>query len=103
MLLKVFFVHLLETAYKMSKKRKDFIMIFGLFGVLLTLAMVFFYLNEGKSKTVDNELGTCKTPEEAFRETQKALNLLSVKINSGIKNAEEIKEYESTKSKIFKN
>ncbi|WP_136668674.1 hypothetical protein [Flavobacterium sp. H122] len=87
----------------MSKKRKDFILIFSLFGVLLTCAMIFFYLNEGKSEVTGNELGTCKTPEEAFRETQKALNLLSLKINSGIKNAEEIKEYELTKNKIFKN
>ena len=87
----------------MRKKRKDFIVIFGLFGVLLTLSMIFFYLNEGEPKTLDNGLGTCKTPEEAFVETQKALNLLSTKINSGIKNAEELKEYESTKSKIFKN
>jgi hypothetical protein len=87
----------------MSKKRKGFILIFSFFGGLLALAMVFFYLNVGKSKVVDNELGTCETPEEAFLETQKALNLLSTKINSGIENAEELKEYESTKNKIFKN
>jgi hypothetical protein len=87
----------------MTVKRKGYILIFSFFGGLLALAMVFFYLNVGRAKVVDHELGTCKTAEEAFRETQKALNLLSTKINSGIKNAEELKEYESTKNKIFKN
>lgn len=94
---------MLEIISVMSEKRKSFILIFSFFGAILTIAMLFFYAHEGKVEVADSELGTCKTPEEAFQETQKALQLLSVKINSGIKNAEELKEYELTKNKIFKN
>jgi hypothetical protein len=48
------------------------------------------------------ELGTYDNPELAMAETQKALDLVSEKLNVGIESVSYINEYESTKNKIFK-
>ncbi|WP_396150446.1 hypothetical protein [Flavobacterium sp.] len=48
------------------------------------------------------ELGTFESPEEAFEETQKALALLSEKVNIGMKSVNYINEYENSKNLIFK-
>ena len=73
-----------------------------LLSVLGIYGLIAFYSGNIESQSVKNELGTCKTPEEAFEATQKALNLLSSSINSGMENAQYIKEYENTKNKVFK-
>ena len=49
-----------------------------------------------------NELGTYENPEIAFKETQKALNMLSNQVNVGISGAAYLKEYEKSKNTIFK-
>ena len=63
---------------------------------------VFSYLNmETKTKTT-GELGTYDDPEVAFRETQKALNMVSENVNVGIKSVEYVNEYQESKNLIFK-
>jgi biopolymer transport protein ExbD len=86
----------------MYKKNKDSIKIVSYIGIILLLCMLVFYFTRNESHAIQIDLGTCKTPEQAFLETQKALNLLSTNINSGIENAQYIKEYETTKNKVFK-
>jgi len=86
----------------MNKKNKDSIRIVGYIGAFLLLGMLIFYFTREDEQPTQNELGTCVTPEQAFEETQKALNLLSTNINSGIESAQHIKEYETTKNKVFK-
>lgn len=86
----------------MNKKNKDSIRIVGYIGGFLLVGMLLFYFSRNEVKPAQNELGTCTTPEQAFEETQKALNLLSTNINSGIESAQHIKEYETTKNKVFK-
>lgn len=54
------------------------------------------------SITAQTELGTYDDPQKALAETQKALALLSTKVNVGIESVQYIKEYEQSKSKIFK-
>jgi len=56
----------------------------------------FAYFND---KT--NDLGTYDNPEVAFRETQKALSLLSGNVNKGIESVKYVEEYEIAKDKIF--
>ncbi|MCL9807228.1 hypothetical protein NAT51_16980 [Flavobacterium amniphilum] len=73
-----------------------------LFSVLGIYGLIAFFSGNIESQSAKNELGTFKTPEEAFEETQKALNLLSENINSGMENAQYINEYENTKNKVFK-
>ena len=48
------------------------------------------------------ELGTYEDPEVAFRETQKALNMLSKNVNVGVSGIEYIGEYEKSRKTIFK-
>ena len=48
------------------------------------------------------ELGTYDNPEQAFQETQKALNMLSKNVNVGVEGMSYIGEYEKTRTSIFK-
>lgn len=50
----------------------------------------------------DQDLGTYDDPEIAFRETQKALSMLSTHLNTGIKSVQYVQEYENSKNLIFK-
>lgn len=86
----------------MNKKNKDSIRIVGYIGAFLLLGMLVFYFTRKEVSPVPKELGTFATPEQAYEETQKALQLLSTNLNSGMENAQHIKEYETTKNKVFK-
>lgn len=48
------------------------------------------------------DLGTYDDPEVAFRETQKALLILSNHLNVGIESVQYIQEYDNSKNLIFK-
>lgn len=48
------------------------------------------------------DLGTIDDPQVAFRETQKALNMISTSVNKGIGGMRYLKEYEQSKNRIFK-
>lgn len=85
----------------MMLKNKKVAFLFLVVGLFLICFGVCRYLHCQK-EIVDNELGTCKTPEEAFEETQEALNLISKSLNSGIENAQHLKEYDTAKDKVFK-
>lgn len=56
------------------------------------------HYNQPKS----NDLGTYDDPEVAYRETQKALALISKSVNKGIGSMSYLNEYEQSKNKIFK-
>ena len=61
---------------------------------------LFMYNNMEESKTKD--LGTINDPEVAFRETQKALDMISEHVNKGIGSMNYLNEYQQSKNKIFK-
>jgi hypothetical protein len=48
------------------------------------------------------DLGTYDNPEIAFRETQKALALLSGNVNKGIESMQYVETYENAKDQVFK-
>ncbi len=60
---------------------------------------VFTFMNEPAPQ---EDLGTFNDPEVAFRETQKALNMLSKNVNKGVNSVEYLGEYERTRTTIFK-
>lgn len=60
----------------------------------------FTFLNQ--EKVEKHDLGTYDNPEVAFRETQKALALLSENVNVGIESVQYIDEYQNSKDLIFK-
>jgi hypothetical protein len=68
--------------------------------VLLGIGTYFFW-NTTNSKQ-NQDLGTYDDPEIAFRETQKALALLSNHVNVGIESVHYIEEYQNSKNLIFK-
>lgn len=67
--------------------------------VVLIGVGTFAYFNY--NQTQNEDLGTYDSPEQAFRETQKALALLSDHVNTGVESVQYIKEYENTKDRIF--
>ena len=71
-------------------------------GVAASLVALFGTLLYFNSQSDSEDLGTFSSPEEAFVETQKALNMVSAEVNKGVKSIEVLNEYEQTKKTIFK-
>ncbi len=78
--------------------------------IAIAASLIFFvgviafinYQPNNPPQIVNSELGSFETPEEAFEETQKALALLSEKVNIGMESVNYINEYENSKNLIFK-
>jgi heme/copper-type cytochrome/quinol oxidase subunit 2 len=71
--------------------------------VVIALGFCTYYsLNEVES-TKNMALGTYENPEKAFEETQKALAMLSTNVNVGIESVQYVREFETSKNRIFKN
>ncbi|HMI06164.1 MAG TPA: hypothetical protein VK528_01360 [Flavobacterium sp.] len=68
--------------------------------VVLLGVGTFTYFNYGNKQSQD--LGTYDNPEVAFRETQKALAMLSDHVNTGVESVQYLQEYEDSKNLIFK-
>ena len=68
--------------------------------VVLLGAGTFAYFNYSQPRQ-NRDLGTYDNPEVAFRETQKALEMLSDNVNVGVESVQYINEYEVTRDKIF--
>ncbi|WP_444626028.1 hypothetical protein ACSLMH_06700 [Flavobacterium columnare] len=62
----------------------------------------YYWFEKQKEEVANTQLGTCQTPEEAYKETQKALRLISSQLNFGMKNVNRLREYDQTTLKIFK-
>jgi hypothetical protein len=88
--------------FKASVKKNNNIKWFGIaasIAFIVTLS-TFMYLQNSTSKQED--LGTFESPEEAFIETHKALQLVANNINLGMESVSYLEEYEKTKKIIFK-
>ena len=70
--------------------------------VVLLGVTTFYMINTNEPVNHQNELGTYESPEIAFKETQKALALLSLNVNVGIESVMYVKEYETAKKRVFK-
>lgn len=84
-----------------SKKRTSAAWLSVAASVVVLLGIGTFVYNTGKP-AAPGELGTYDDPEVAMAETQKALTLVSQKINVGVGSMGYIKEYEHSKNKVFK-
>jgi hypothetical protein len=49
-------------------------------------------------RDVSRQLGTCENPEEAMKETQRALAILSGHVNVGIESVMSLEQYEDSKN-----
>lgn len=64
--------------------------------VILLSVGTFAYFNQKSG-----DLGTFQSPEQAYAETEKALELLSHQLNRGLESVEYVSEYENSKNLIF--
>lgn len=84
-----------------TKKRKSVVWLSIAAFVAVLLSVGLFTFNH-YNQPVSEDLGTYDDPEVAFRETQKALALISKSVNKGIESMEYLNEYEQSKNKVFK-
>lgn len=71
--------------------------------VVVLLGVGTFAYNTMQTEIPKDDLGTFDDPETAFRETQKALDMLAGHVNTGVESVEYINEYEAQKNLVFKN
>ncbi len=84
---------------KRKQKRLAWLSVAASVVVMLGVGL-FAYQNT--SETAQENLGVIDDPEIAFRETQKALALISKHVNTGIESVNYLSEYQQSKNKIFK-
>ena len=86
---------------KSGKKQKRLAWLSVAASVLVMLGIGFFAYQNTSEPTQEN-LGVIDDPEIAFKETQKALALISKHVNTGIESVNYLGEYQQSKNKIFK-
>ncbi len=84
-----------------SKKRTKVVWLSVAASVAVLLGVSFFTLHH-YNQPKPQDLGSINDPEVAFRETQKALAMISEHVNKGIGSMNYLNEYEQSKHKIFK-
>ncbi|BCY29627.1 hypothetical protein [Flavobacterium okayamense] len=87
-------------ALPLQPRKQNHVKWIGVAASLVALFGTLLYFNN--NVTTNQDLGTFSNPEEAFIETQKALNMVSTEVNKGVKSIEVLNEYEQTKKTIFK-
>lgn len=84
-------------------KRSNSKMWLSIAASVVVMLGVSIYTFQMYNQPVNEDLGTINDPEVAFKETQKALDMISEHINTGIHTVHYLEEYEQSKNKIFKN
>ena len=109
---KPLFVYFSETKEEKSRevlpgfktvrsKKRSFTGMYIAASVLVLLGIGTYVYNRDNMVSEKQELGTYDDPKVAFKETQKALALLSIHVNTGIESVQLIHEYDNSKEKIF--
>ena len=70
--------------------------------IVFFLGIGTFFIMNRNMPIPESELGSYDNPEIAFKETQKALALLSMNVNVGMESVMYVQEYENAKNKVFK-
>ena len=89
-----------EIPHQTNKRNVAWLSIAASVMVLLGIG-TYGYFNFNNA-TENKDLGTYDNPEVAFKETQKALAMLSNHVNVGIVSVQYVKEYQNSKNLIFK-
>lgn len=83
-----------------SKKRSLVVWLSVAASIVVLIGVgTFTYFNYQANQNQD--LGTYDSPEQAFKETQRALAQLSDHVNTGVESVQYIQEYEKTKDRVF--
>lgn len=83
-----------QTPLRSKKRYVAWLSVAASVVILLGIGITFF---NGQP----DDLGTFDNPDVAFRETQKALSLLSGNVNKGIESMQYVQEYEDAKGQVF--
>ena len=86
---------------KSGRKQKRLAWLSVAASVVVMLGIGFFAYQNTSEPNQEN-LGVIDDPEIAFKETQKALELISKHVNTGIESVNYLGEYQQSKNKIFK-
>lgn len=84
----------------LQPRKRNYVAWISVAASVAILAGTYFIMN--KEQVPPQELGTFESPELAFQETQKALQLVSLNVNKGVESIEYIEEYNKTTKTIFK-
>ncbi len=84
-----------------NKKKKILWFSIALPIVIIFITGVFFIINNYQTVSEKDVSSTIET-QIAYKETKKALSLLSLHLNIGMKSVVYVQEYENTKNKVFK-
>ena len=84
-----------------TSKRKSVVWLSIAASVVVFLGVSLFTYHQ-YNQPKQQDLGTINDPEVAFRETQKALAMISEHVNKGIGSMQYLNEYEQSKNRIFK-
>lgn len=69
--------------------------------VIVLLGVGWYTFSTYSTSKSSADLGSFDDPQVAFEETQKALELLSTQVNTGIESVRYVQTYEDTRDKIF--
>lgn len=86
----------------LNTKKKNYLAWLSVAASVVVMLGVSFYVYTNSFATSNEDLGTFDNPEMAFKETQKALDLISTHVNTGIESMHYINEFEQSKNKVFK-
>ena len=106
---KSLFVNSAEVSVLNSKPKKGLFIkrttisdLFIIATVFLLLGIATFWHQNYEKFKQNQDLGSYTDPELAFKETKKALGLLSNQVNVGIESVYYVQEFENSKKLIFK-
>jgi hypothetical protein len=93
-----------EKTIPLQYKKRSYVAWLSVAASVVALVGVFTFMNRQEPVVEQHQdLGTFDDPEVAFRETQKALSMLSKNVNKGVKSVNYLDEYEKSRKTIFKN
>lgn len=85
-----------------SRKKQKRLAWLSVAAAVVVMFGIGFFAYQNTSEPTQENLGVIDDPEIAFKETQKALALISKHVNTGIESVNYLGEYQQSKNKIFK-
>lgn len=92
----------INQASPIKSRKQNFLLLSVVASVFVLLGIAVFGCLNYHDANPNQDLGSYDDPEVAFRETQKALLILSTHLNVGIESVQYIQEFDNSKKLIFK-
>ncbi|WP_035678454.1 hypothetical protein [Flavobacterium limnosediminis] len=87
----------------LQPRKRSYVAWISVAASVAVLSGTLYFMNQlSEQPNLNQDLGTFESPEVAFQETQKALQMVSENVNEGVKSIDYINEYNQTTKTIFK-